>query len=159
MPEQYQRLPLWNAGLNTPALRLLKYRPKNPRLYFSEIKPLGLIHIQSLVTSRAAGLSNLVLAAVIGKSCFVLVSCEMRAWIRSVGLTYIWLPALSAQSKPETPLNMFYRQIRLQGVLLHSLNQFKIERSVMWSVSCEHILLSKQVLMRDATQGLQSLWV
>lgn len=87
------------CGAKYPCITPLKYRPKNPRLYFSEIKPLGLIHIQSLVTSRAVGLYNLVLAAVIGKSCFVLVSCEIGAWIRSVWLTYIWLSALSAQSK------------------------------------------------------------
>lgn len=90
-------------GAKYPCITALKYRPKNPRLYFSEIKPLGLIHIQSLVTSWAVGLYNLVLTAVIGESCFVLVSCEMRAWTRSVELTYIWLPALSAQSKPELP--------------------------------------------------------
>ena len=84
-----------------PCITALKYRPKNPRLYFSEIKPLGLIHIQSLVSSRAVGLYNLVLMAVIGKSSFVLVSCVMRAWTRSVELTYIWRPALSAQSKPD----------------------------------------------------------
>lgn len=82
-----------------PCITPLKYRPKNPRLYFSEIKPLGLIHIQSLVTSRVVGFYNLVPAAVIGKSCFVLVSCERGAWIRSGWLTYIWLSALSAQSK------------------------------------------------------------
>lgn len=91
------------CGAKYPCITALKYRPKNPRLYFSEIKPLGLIHIQSLVTSWAVGLYNLVLTAVIGESCFVLVSCEMRAWTRSVELTYIWLPALSAQSKPELP--------------------------------------------------------
>ncbi len=84
-----------------PCITALKYRRKNPRLYFSEIKPLGLIHIQSLVSSWAVGLYNLVLTAVIGESCFVLVSCVMRAWTRSVELTYIWLPALSEQSKPQ----------------------------------------------------------
>lgn len=35
------------------------------------------------------------------ESSFVLVSCVMCAWTRSAGLTYIWMPALSAQSKPE----------------------------------------------------------
>lgn len=99
MPEQYQRLPLWKCGTKYPCITLLKYRPKNPRLYFSEIKPLGLIHIQSLVTRRAAGLYNLVPAAVIGKSCFVLVSCKIGTRIRSGWLTYIWPSALSAQSK------------------------------------------------------------
>lgn len=84
-----------------PCITALKYRPKNPRLYFSEIKPLGLIHIQSLDSSGAVGLHNLVLTGVIGESCFVLVSCAMRAWTRSVELTYIWLTALSAQSKPK----------------------------------------------------------
>lgn len=83
-----------------PCFTALKYRPQNPRLYFSEIKPLGLIHILSLVSSRDAGLYNLVLVSVIGESCFVLVSCIVRAWARSVELTYIWLPALSARSKP-----------------------------------------------------------
>lgn len=87
------------CGAKYPCITPLKYRPKNPRLYFSEIKPLGLIHIQSLVTSRVVGFYNLVPAAVIGKSCFVLVSCEIGAWIRSGWLTYIWLSALSAQSK------------------------------------------------------------
>lgn len=51
-----------------PCITALKYRPKNPRLYLSEIKPLGLIHIQSLVCSRAVGLYNLVLTAVMGKA-------------------------------------------------------------------------------------------
>lgn len=54
-----------------PCITVLKYRPKNPRLYFSEIKPLGLIHIQSLVSSWALGLCNPVLMAVVGKSCFI----------------------------------------------------------------------------------------
>lgn len=79
-----------------PSITVVKYRPKYPRLYFSEIKPLGLIHIQSPVSSWAVGLCNLVLRAVIGESCFVLVSCVMRARPRSVDSTYIWLPALSA---------------------------------------------------------------
>lgn len=51
-----------------PCITVLKYRPKNPRLYFSEIKPLGLIHIQSLVSSWALGLCNPVLMAVVGKA-------------------------------------------------------------------------------------------
>lgn len=89
------------CGAKYPCITTLKYRPKNPRLYFSEIKPLGLIHIQSLVCSWAVSLYNLVLVAVIGQSCFVLVTCMMRAWTRSVELTYIWMIALSAQSKPE----------------------------------------------------------
>lgn len=89
------------CGAKYPCITAVKYRPKNPRLYFSEIKPLGLIHIQSLVSSWAVGFYNLVLTAVIGESCFVLVSCMMRAWTRSVELTYIWLPALSEQSKPQ----------------------------------------------------------
>lgn len=54
-----------------PCITVLKYRPKNPRLYFSKIKPLGLIHIQSLVSSWALGLCNPVLMAVVGKSCFI----------------------------------------------------------------------------------------
>lgn len=72
-----------------------------------KIKPLGLIHIQSLVSSCAAGLHNLVLTAVVGESCFVLVSCVTRAWTQSVELTYIWLPALSAQSKKPVRLPCF----------------------------------------------------
>lgn len=108
----------------------MKYRPKNPRLYFGEIKPLGLIHIQSLVTSRAVGLHNLVPAAVIGKSCFVLVSCEMAARMRSVCLTYIWLSAPSAQSKQRLSPRVSEEQIRPQVILSQSLNQFTIERIV-----------------------------
>lgn len=73
------------CGAKYPCITPLKYRPKNPRLYFSEIKPLGLIHIQSLVTRWVVGLYNLVPAAVIGKSCFVLVSREIG------GLDTVWL--------------------------------------------------------------------
>lgn len=101
------------CGPKYPCITLLKYRPKNPRLYFSEIKPLGLIHIQSLVTRRAVGLYNLVLTAVIGKSCFVLVSCEIGARIRSVWSTYIWLSALSAQSKAKAALPSYVRGANL----------------------------------------------
>lgn len=89
------------CGAKYPRITPLKYRRKNPRLYLSEIKPLGLIHIQSLVSIWAPGFHNLVLTAVIGESSFVLVSCVMRAWTRSAELTYIWLPALFVQSKPE----------------------------------------------------------
>lgn len=69
MQQQYQRLS--KSRTKYAWITALKYRPKkNPRLYFTEIKPLGLIHIQSLVTSRALGLYNPALMAV-GKSCFI----------------------------------------------------------------------------------------
>lgn len=127
------------CGAKYPCITPLKYRPKNPRLYFSEIKPLGLIHIQSLVSSWAVGLYNLVLMAVIGESCFVLVSCVMRAWTRSVELTYIWLPALSAQSKNQSfSLVLFYRQIGPPGTLSSSsLIRLSDESSGSNVLSCE----------------------
>lgn len=102
---------VFKCGAKYPCITTLKYRLKYPSLYFSEIKPLGLIHIQSLVSSWAVSLNNLVLVVVIGESCFVLVTCVMKAWTWSVKLTYIWLTALSAPSNPEI-LTCFVLQCR-----------------------------------------------
>lgn len=127
-----------------PCITPLKYRPKNPRLYFSEIKPLGLIHIQSLVSSWAVGLCNLVLMAVIGESCFVLVSCVMRAWTRSVKLTYIWLPALSAKLKNRSSF-AFY-SIGILG-LLHFRFQFSDQAWMYCQV--KFLMLNQAKVRRD----------
>lgn len=118
-----------------PCITAMKYRPKNPRLYFSEIKPLGLIHIQSLVSSWAVGLYNLVVMAIIGESSFVLVSCVMRAWTRSVELTYIWLHALSAQSKSQL-LSCFVLQAPSYALWSSS----RSNAVSVWNVSCACIL-------------------